>query len=195
MARGGKREDEPADEEVLEREQRRRYLLATVRQYPDPVLRTPANEVTEFDEALGALVARMTRVMQAARGIGLAAPQLGVLQRVLVYQAEEDADPVALVNPRIVWSSEDRDTMDEGCLSIDAAGVTLDVERSVRVTVEARSPAGEELRIEAEGLEARVVQHEADHLDGVLILDRASPEQRREALGKLRPQPVLSSLG
>jgi peptide deformylase len=195
MARGGKREDEPADEEALEREQRRRYLLATVRQYPDPVLRTPANEVTEFDEALEALVARMTRVMQAARGIGLAAPQLGVLQRVLVYQADEDADPVALVNPRIAWSSEERDTMDEGCLSIDAAGVTLDVERAVRVTVEARSPAGEELRIEAEGLEARVVQHEADHLDGVLILDRASPEQRREALGKLRPQPLLGSRG
>lgn len=187
-----KRDEESPEQEELEREQRRHYLLANVRQYPDPVLRTPANEVTEFDEALEALVARMTRVMQAARGIGLAAPQIGVLQRVLVYQADEDAEPVALVNPRIVWSSDERDTMDEGCLSIDAARVTLDVERPVRVTVEARSPTGGELRVEAEGLEARVVQHEADHLDGILILDRATPEQRREALGKLRPRPVLS---
>jgi peptide deformylase len=189
-----KQEQESPERETLEREERRRYLYATVRQFPDPVLRTPANEVTDFDEALGALVARMTRVMQAASGIGLAAPQLGVLQRVLVFQADEDAEPVALVNPRIVSTSEETDTMEEGCLSIDAAGVTVDVERPARVTVEARSPEGEELRIEAEGLEARVVQHESDHLDGVLILDRTSPEQRRVALGKLRPKPVLGSL-
>lgn len=187
-----KQDDDSPQRDALEREQRRRYLFANVRQYPDAVLRTPAREVTEFDEALAALVERMMRVMQTASGIGLAAPQLGVLQRVLVYQADEDAEPVALVNPRILGSSEERDTIEEGCLSLDAAGVTLDIERPVRVTVEARSPVGDELRIEAEGLEARVLQHESDHLDGVLILDRASPEQRREALGKLRPQPVLS---
>ena len=189
-----KRAEESSEREVLDGERRRRYLFANVRQYPDPVLRTPANEVTEFDEALGALVLRMTRVMQAASGIGLAAPQLGVLQRVLVYQADEDAEPMALVNPRIVSTSEETDTIEEGCLSIDAAGVTVEVERPARVTVEARSPRGEEVRIEAEGLAARVVQHESDHLDGVLILDRASPEQRRTALGKLRPKPVLGSL-
>jgi peptide deformylase len=189
-----KRAEESPEREVLEGEQRRRYLFANVRQYPDPVLRTPANEVTDFDEALGALVLRMTRVMQAASGIGLAAPQLGVLQRVLVYQADEDAEPMALINPRIVSTSEETDTIEEGCLSIDAAGVTVEVERPARVTVEARSPRGEEVRIEAEGLEARVVQHESDHLDGVLILDRASSEQRRVALGKLRPKPVLGSL-
>jgi peptide deformylase len=130
--------------------------------------------------------------MLAASGIGLAAPQLGVLQRVFVYQADEDADPVALVNPRIVETSEERDTMDEGCLSLDAAAVTIDIERPVRVTVEALTATGDPVRVEAEGLEARVVQHESDHLDGILILDRASPEQRREALGKLRPQPVLT---
>jgi peptide deformylase len=187
-----KRDDETSQGEELEREQRRRYLLANVRQYPDPVLRTPAREVTEFDESLTALVERMARVMQTASGIGLAAPQLGVLQRVLVYQADEDAEPLALVNPRIVASSEELDTMEEGCLSLDAAGVTIDIERPARVTVEARTPAGDEVRIEADGLEARVLQHESDHLDGVLILDRASAEQRREALGKLRPQPMLS---
>ena len=189
-----KRAEESSEREVLDGERRRRYLFANVRQYPDPVLRTPANEVTNFDEALGALVLRMTRVMQAASGIGLAAPQLGVLQRVLVYQADEDAEPMALVNPRIVSTSEETDTIEEGCLSIDAAGVTVEVERPARVTVEAHSPQGEEVRIEAEGLEARVVQHESDHLDGVLILDRASAEQRRVALGKLRPKPVLGSL-
>jgi peptide deformylase len=189
-----KRAEESSEREVLDGERRRRYLFANVRQYPDPVLRTPANEVTDFDEALGALVLRMTRVMQAASGIGLAAPQLGVLQRVLVYQADEDAEPMALVNPRIVSTSEETDTIEEGCLSIDAAGVTVEVERPARVTVEAHSPRGEEVRIEAEGLEARVVQHESDHLDGVLILDRASLEQRRVALGKLRPKPVLGSL-
>jgi peptide deformylase len=187
-----KRDDETSQPEELEREQRRRYLLANVRQYPDPVLRTPAREVTEFDDSLTTLAERMARVMQTASGIGLAAPQLGVLQRVLVYQADEDAEPVALVNPRIVASSEELDTMEEGCLSLDAASVTLDIERPARVTVEARTPAGDEVRIEAEGLEARVLQHESDHLDGVLILDRASAEQRREALGKLRPQPTLS---
>jgi peptide deformylase len=187
-----KRDDGSSEREAEERDERRRYLFANVRQYPDPVLRTPAREVTEFDEALAALVERMLRVMQAASGIGLAAPQLGVLQRVFVYQADEDADPVAVVNPRIVETSEERDTMDEGCLSLDAAGVTIDIERPVRVTLEALTATGEPVRIAAEGLEARVVQHEADHLDGVLILDRASPEQRRKALGKLRPQPVLS---
>jgi peptide deformylase len=187
-----KRDDESSERDAQERDQRRRYLYANVRQYPDPVLRTPAREVAEFDEALAALVERMLRVMQAASGIGLAAPQLGVLQRVFVYQADEDADPVALVNPRIVETSEERDTMDEGCLSLDAAGVTIDIERPVRVTVEALTATGDPVRVEAEGLEARVVQHESDHLDGILILDRASPEQRREALGKLRPQPVLT---
>jgi peptide deformylase len=181
-------------EERAEREARRQFVLLNVRQYPDSALRMKTREVTEFDEALGTLVDRMIRVMQGAAGVGLAAPQLGVVQRVLVHQGEGEAEPVALVNPRIVESSEERDVMEEGCLSLDAAGVTVDVERPSSVTVEARSPAGEELRIESEGLAARVIQHEIDHLDGVLIIDRTTPEQRREALGKLRPQPVLGPL-
>jgi peptide deformylase len=181
-------------DESAERDSRRRYILASIRQYPDPVLRQPAHEVAEFDNALAALVGRMIVVMQRASGVGLAAPQLGVLQRVLVYQADDDAEPVALVNPRIVASSEEHEMVEEGCLSLGAADVTVDVERPVRVTVEAFSTLGEELQVEAEGLEARVIQHEIDHLDGMLIIDRTVPEQRREALGKLRQPPILGRL-
>ncbi|HKP10401.1 MAG TPA: peptide deformylase, partial [Gaiella sp.] len=130
-------------------------------------------------------------LMSEARGVGLAAPQLGILRRVLVYQAGEEESFVALVNPRVVQSGEELVADDEGCLSLGAATVIVEVERPATVVVEGKSPEGEDLRIEAEGLEARVIQHELDHLDGVLIIDRTSPEQRREALAKLRPQPVL----
>jgi peptide deformylase len=182
---------EEAEEREAEREARRRYVLANVRQYPDPVLRMKTNDVTAFGDALAALVERMMRVMQSAKGVGLAAPQLGVLQRVLVHHADEEADPLALVNPHIVATSPESEVVEEGCLSLDAAGVVVEVERPLSVTVEARTPAGEELRFDAEGLEARVIQHEVDHLDGVLIIDRTTPEQRRAALGRLRPQPIL----
>lgn len=181
-------------EEAAERDARRRYVYGAVRQYPDPVLRMKAREVTGFDHALATLAARMVHVMQKARGVGLAAPQLGVLQRVLVHQADEDREPAVLVNPVIVSSSAEVDTLEEGCLSLDAAGVTVEVVRPVAITVEARGVVGEALRIEAEGLEARVIQHEVDHLEGVLIIDRAAPDQRRSALAKLRPQPVLGGL-
>jgi peptide deformylase len=187
-------EDEQTPSQRAEREARRRFVLANVRQYPDPVLRMQARDVTEFDEALATLVERMTRVMQAASGVGLAAPQIGVLQRVFVHQAEEDADPVALINPRVVTSSDETEVMEEGCLSLDAAGLTVDIERPAAITVEGRTPDGAEFRIDAEGLAARVIQHEIDHLDGVLIIDRATPEQRRAALGQLRPRPVLGPL-
>ncbi len=175
----------------VQREALRRFALGQVRQYPDPVLRMRANEVTEFDGALEALVERMSRLMHDASGVGLAAPQMGVLRRVFVYQAGQDAALLALVNPVVVGRSEELETVEEGCLSLGAASVVVDVERPATVTVEARSPQGEELRIEAEGLEARVIQHELDHLDGVLVIDRASAEQRRAALAQLRPQPVL----
>ena len=174
-----------------QREVLRRLALGQVRQYPDPVLRMRAHDVAEFDGALAALVERLSRLMHGAGGVGLASPQIGVLRRVFVYQVGQDAELRALVNPVVVASSEELDTVEEGCLSLGAASVVVDVERPVTVTVEARSPQGEELRIEAEGLEARVIQHELDHLDGVLIIDRASAEQRRAALAQLRPQPVL----
>lgn len=165
-----------------------------MRQYPDPVLRLRANEVEEFDESLTALVERMTRLMQEAHGVGLAAPQLGILRRVLVYQTAEDEPLVALVNPRVTGESDERASEDEGCLSLAAASVIVPVERSQAITVEAASPEGEPLVIEAEGLVARVLQHELDHLDGVLTIDRTTPEQRREALAKLRPQPLLGQI-
>jgi peptide deformylase len=177
-----------------EREARRRAALAQVRQYPDAVLRLRAREVDDFDESLASLVERMTRLMQEARGVGLAATQVGILRRVLVYQAGEDGPVRALVNPVLASSSDARVTEDEGCLSLGAATVIVPVERAEAVTVEGFSPAGEPLAIEAEALEARILQHELDHLDGVLIIDRAAPEHRREALAKLRPQPVLAPL-
>ncbi len=179
---------------TAEREARRSYVLAQVRQYPDPVLRMKTRQVVDFDDALATLVERLTRVMTAARGVGIAAPQIGVLQRVLVHQADEEAEPVALVNPQIVSRSDEVDVVEEGCLSLDAAAVTVDVERPLAITVEALTPSGESLHIEVEGLEARIIQHEVDHLDGVLIIDRTTPEQRRGALAELRPKPVLGRL-
>jgi peptide deformylase len=187
-------ESKQSVDEGAERDARRRYVLLNVRQYPDPVLRMQTRDVVEFDAALKTLVERMILVMQGASGVGLAAPQVGVLQRVLVHQAEEDADPVALVNPRITSRSDETDVVEEGCLSLDAAGLTVDVERPTAITVEARTPEGAEVRIDVEGLAARVIQHEVDHLDGVLILDRTPADQRRSALAQLRPRPVLGPL-
>jgi peptide deformylase len=175
-----------------EQEGRRRAALLQVRQYPDAVLRMRAKEVEEFDEPLGALVERMIRLMQEARGVGLAAPQIGITRRVLVFQTAEDEPAVGLVNPRVTAESEERTTEDEGCLSLGAATVVVPVERPATVTVEASSPGGEPLSIQAEGLEARVIQHEIDHLEGVLTIDRTTPEARRDALERLRPHPVLA---
>ena len=164
-----------------------------IRQYPDPVLRMGAREVTEFDDALAALVERMTRLMQEARGVGLAAPQVGIVRQVLVYQPSDEEEVTAVVNPTIVSASEEGESDEEGCLSLGAATVVVPVERALSVTVEGSTPVGEPLRIDAEGLEARVLQHEIDHLDGVLTIDRTTPEERRAALAQLRPQPLLSA--
>jgi peptide deformylase len=183
-----------SEELDAEREARRRAALAQIRQYPDPALRLPANEVEDVGDAVAELVERMTRLMQEARGVGLAAPQVGVLRRVLVYQTSDEEPVVALVNPRVTASSDEEETADEGCLSLGAASVVVPVPRPVSVTVEAVTPEGEPLTVEAESLEARVIQHELDHLDGVLIIDRTSPDDRREALGQLRPQPILGPL-
>jgi len=181
-------------EKRAELEARRLYLLSTVRQYPDPVLRMQTHEVTQFDGALHELVQRMQSVMERANGAGLAAPQLGVLQRVFVHRGDEDNAPVAFVNPHIVESSDDRSTSEEGCLSLGAAEVLVEVERPVRVSIQAMTPDGQPVAFEAEGFEARVIQHEIDHLDGILIIDRAESDQRRAALAKLRPEPLLGAL-
>jgi len=177
-----------------EREARRRAALAQIRQYPDPALRMRAHEVEDHSDAVTELVERMTKLMQEARGVGLAAPQVGVLRRILVYQTADDDPVVALVNPRLTGSSDEQETVDEGCLSLGAASVVVPVARPTSVTVEAMTPDGEQVTVEAEGLEARVIQHELDHLDGVLILDRTGPEERRGALAQLRPQPILGPL-
>ncbi len=178
------------DEELdAEREARRRLALAQIRQYPDPVLRMKAREVESFDEDLARLVERMRGLMVDANGVGLAATQVGVLRRLFVCQLAEEEEPRAFVNPQLVERGGEEESDDEGCLSLQ--GVLIPVARPTAVTLEARGLAGEELRLELEALDARVVQHELDHLDGVLILDRTTPEGRRAALGRLRPQPIL----
>jgi peptide deformylase len=172
-----------------EAEARRQLALTQVRQYPDPVLRMRAREVENFDDDLASLVERMRHLLRDANGIGLAATQVGVLRRVFLFLPDPEQDAVALVNPRIVESSDERVSDDEGCLSLQ--GVVVPVERDERVPVEATDLEGNEVRFELEGLPARIAQHELDHLDGVLILDRTTPEGRREALAVLRPPPVL----
>ena len=188
-------EDVTTEEEEQQRdpeqEARRRLALAQVRQYPDPVLRMKAREVESFDDELVRLVQRMGRLMHDAVGVGLAATQVGILRRVFVFQRQpedEEAEPetLAVVNPSIVERSEEVEVEDEGCLSLQ--GVHVPVERNTAVTLEGADEHGRPVRYELADLSARVVQHELDHLDGMLILDRTTDEARREALGTLRPR-------
>jgi peptide deformylase len=163
---------------------RREAALRHVRVYGDPALRTRARPVEVFDEALAEEVQRMGRLMDDAIGIGLAATQLGVMHRVLVYRVEPDAPLGVLVNPDIEWKGDELELMEEGCLSLPGVGV--EVERPVHVRVRASDEHGAPLTIEASGLEARVIQHEIDHLDGVLILDRTTRDQRKQAMRAMR---------
>jgi peptide deformylase len=172
-----------------ERETRRRFALAQIRQYPDAALKMQARPVAEFDEQLVKLVERMKQLMQDANGIGLAATQVGVLQRLFVFQPE-DADAVAVVNPELQDVSEETDVADEGCLSIQ--GITVPVERALSLTLVGKDEHGADVRFELEGYEARCAQHETDHLDGVLMIDRTTAEARKEALAILRPRIVLT---
>ena len=178
--------DAPLD---AERAARRRVALAQIRQYPDPVLRMRAQEVEEFDDDLRRLAGRMVVLMREASGVGLAGNQVGVLRRIVVMQAVEEDEAVPVVNPVIVSRGEGRELDDEGCLSLQ--GVLAPVERATAVRVEGRGLGGDELVLELEGIAARVAQHELDHLDGILILDRTTKEARREALAVLRPKPLL----
>jgi peptide deformylase len=163
---------------------RRDAALRQVRMYGDPVLRSRALPVDEFDPALGEEAERMGRLMHDALGIGLAATQVGVMHRLLVYQVDPDTPLGVLVNPVLEWASEETEVMDEGCLSLP--GVLVEVERPAAVRVRAQDAAGAPLTLEASGLEARCIQHEMDHLDGVLILDRTSRDQRKQAMRALR---------
>jgi peptide deformylase len=163
---------------------RREAALAHVRKFGDPVLRTRARPVGEVDDTLRDEITRMGELMNDALGVGLAATQLGVLHRVLVYRVQQDSPVAALINPEIEWRGEEEEIAEEGCLSLPA--VLVDVERPIHVRVRALDEQGEPVVVEASGLEARVIQHEIDHLDGVLILDRTTRDQRKEAMRALR---------
>ena len=179
---------------------RREAALRHVRMYGDPVLRSRAREIEVFDAALADEVQRMGKLMDDALGIGLAATQLGVMHRLLVYRVEPDAPLGVLVNPELEYKSDDVETMEEGCLSLPGVGV--EVERPIHVRVRATDERGAPVVVEASGLEARVIQHEIDHLDGVLILDRTSRDQRKQAMRAMReamagkpgdPSPAVSA--
>jgi peptide deformylase len=183
----GSRKERREEERETRIEARRQLALGQIRRYPDPVLRERAHEVEEFSGDLRALVERMGRVMEDAHGVGLAATQLGLLRRVLVFRANEDDELSVLVNPVIVEKSEETTTEGEGCLSLPE--VHVPVERFTTIVVEGVDAEGDPVRVEADGLQSRVIQHEIDHLDGVLIFDRTTPEARREAMRALRPRP------
>ena len=178
--------EQPEERPVLDPEarERRRRALALIRTFGDPSLRSKALEVTRFDDALAEEVRRMGQLMDDAIGLGLAATQVGVMHRVIVYRVGSEAPFVAVVNPELEWSSQEQETAEEGCLSLP--GVAVDVERPIHARIRAQDEHGERILIEASGLEARVLQHEMDHLDGTLIIDRIPKDQRKEALRILR---------
>jgi peptide deformylase len=188
LARPGEVVAEQPDEDAPaldpEAEARRIAAMSFIRRLGDPVLKSSATPVDRFDDSLHRQVSRMAGIMGDAFGVGLAAPQLGISQRLLVYRVGPDAPVVALANPELEWTSEDQEIFDEGCLSIP--GITVDVERPVHVRVRALDEDGDTRLVEASGLEARVIQHEMDHLDGVLILDRTTRDERKRALRELR---------
>jgi peptide deformylase len=172
-----------------ETEARRQLALAQIRQYGDSALRLKAHEVAEFDDDLQRLIDRMIVLMHDARGVGLAATQVGVLRRVFVFQPNPEHDPVAVVNPRITERGAETSVDEEGCLSLQ--GVRVPVERATTVTIEAQDASGATATYDLEEYEARVAQHEFDHLDGVLIIDHTDDEHRKQALAVLRPRAVL----
>ncbi len=179
------REDEERrlEVEVLER---REAALSHVVKFGDPVLKSKASPISNFGPELRSEVERMIEIMRDGLGIGLAATQLGVLRRLLVFQAGPESEPTALINPEVEWLSDEMAVAEEGCLSLPR--VSMDVERPLYARFSGRDVEGESIAIEAAGLEARVLQHEIDHLDGVLTLDRAAPEERRRAVAVLLAQ-------
>lgn len=182
-------EHEHEHDEEVERQARRLLALSRIRQYGDPALRMKAREVETFDDDLARLAERMTALMHDANGVGLAATQVGVLRRLFVF--DDEGEDRVLVNPVITESSKDVETDDEGCLSL--RNVLVPVERAKKVTIEGLDVAGDPVTYALELTTARVVQHELDHLDGVLIIDRTDDASRRAALAALRPQPVLGA--
>jgi len=176
-------EDDQRIELTDEMRERRNAALAHVARWGNPVLRSQTREVTSFDKELAEQASRMERIMDDAIGAGLAAPQVGSLKRMFIYRAEREGPARAVVNPVITWRSEDEEEDFEGCLSLN--DVVVEVSRSVELRLEAQDLEGKPFSIEAKGFEARVIQHEFDHLDGILIVDRAERGQRRQALRML----------
>ena len=185
--------DEPLTEgearAEAERLVRKEVALAQVRQYGDPVLRMRADDVEAFDEELARIAGRMVELMHDADGVGLAATQIGIVRRFFVSTL--DGEDRVLVNPVVTPVGDETEVEGEGCLSLGS--IRVPVERAVRVQVDARDATGEPVSLSLEGIDARVVQHELDHLDGVLLLDRTDAESRRDALAQLRPRLVLTS--
>jgi peptide deformylase len=170
-----------------ERLVRKEVALAQIRQYGDPVLRMRADDVEAFDEELARITGRMVELMHDADGVGLAATQIGIVRRFFV--ATLDGEDRVLVNPVVTSVGDETELDEEGCLSLGS--IRVPIERAVRVQVDARDAAGEPVSLSLEGIDARVVQHELDHLDGVLLLDRTDGESRREAIAEIRPRLVL----
>lgn len=156
--------------------------MAQIRQFGDPVLKEKSH-YTQAEDDLRGLVQRMIKIMYAADGVGLAAPQIGVLRQVIVFRLGEE-EPRALINPEITWKSEETITDSEGCLSL--ASLAVEVERAAKIRVKGQSLEGKEVEFELEGMPARILQHEIDHLHGTLIADRTTPEQRKQLMSRLR---------
>jgi len=189
MTQTDENQQDQRDEAELSR--RQREARRDIRVIGDPVLRERAHEVTAFDRGLRKLAKRMIRTMHDAPGVGLAAPQIGVLQRLLVYDVDDD--PRALVNPVLGEFSDETEEIEEGCLSVP--GVTMPVERPVSLRVQGVDASGEPVDFFADGLKARVIQHEYDHLEGVLIVDRTTRSARAAALRELRDREDAGIVG
>lgn len=159
----------------------RAAAMAQIRQFGDPVLKEESHSV-EADDELKQLVERMIRIMHDAEGVGLAAPQIGILRKVIVFHLD-DEDHV-LINPEITWRSEESITDAEGCLSL--ANMACDVERAAKIRVEGQDLEGNKKVYELEGLQARILQHEIDHLYGTMVINRTTREQRRQLMARLR---------
>ncbi len=159
-----------------------------MRYFGDPILRTKAADVTQFDAELARLADDMLDTMHEAPGVGLAAPQVGVSKRLITYDSGAEDESGALCNGEITWYSEETNEAEEGCLSLP--GLYLPVVRSTRVRVKGRRVDGTPVEIEAENLLARIFQHEVDHTNGILFVDRLTPELRKEAMKRLREQEM-----
>lgn len=166
-------------------------MLARMRLLGDPVLRTPAREVSDFDEVLEAQARQMVEAMRRHGGVGLAAPQVGICRRLVVVAPRNSEEVLALVNPKLTEHSAETQTDTEGCLSIP--GLSIEVERPLAVRIEAQDLAGDHVDLAATGRAARILQHELDHLNGRLIVDYLPRDQRQLLADYLRRLPNFAA--